>query len=184
MSSEIRLRDVQPDDLPIFFEQQLDADATRMAGFPARAAAQPSTRIGRTTSSATRRQLRRRSSSTAKWRATSGAGHRMASASSATGSARSTGARVSLPGRSPLSADRDRASPPRSRGQAQRWLDPRPGEVWLHPRTRRGDRGLRRGERRSRAVAALERRTAGSDLRDVTPPDSPLQPTAAAPCSA
>jgi RimJ/RimL family protein N-acetyltransferase len=36
MSNDIRLRDVQPDDLPIFFEQQLDADATRMAGFPSR----------------------------------------------------------------------------------------------------------------------------------------------------
>jgi len=36
MSNEIRLRDVQPDDLPIFFEQQLDVDATRMAGFPSR----------------------------------------------------------------------------------------------------------------------------------------------------
>jgi RimJ/RimL family protein N-acetyltransferase len=36
MSNEIRLRDVRPDDLPIFFEQQLDADATRMAGFPSR----------------------------------------------------------------------------------------------------------------------------------------------------
>ena len=36
MSSDIRLRGVQPDDLPIFFEQQLDADATRMAGFPSR----------------------------------------------------------------------------------------------------------------------------------------------------
>lgn len=36
MSDTIRLRDVQPDDLPIFFEQQLDADATRMAGFPSR----------------------------------------------------------------------------------------------------------------------------------------------------
>jgi RimJ/RimL family protein N-acetyltransferase len=36
MSNDIQLRDVQPDDLPIFFEQQLDADATRMAGFPSR----------------------------------------------------------------------------------------------------------------------------------------------------
>lgn len=36
MSNDIRIRDVQPDDLPIFFEQQLDADATRMAGFPSR----------------------------------------------------------------------------------------------------------------------------------------------------
>jgi RimJ/RimL family protein N-acetyltransferase len=36
MSDEIRLRDVLLDDLPIFFEQQLDADATRMAGFPSR----------------------------------------------------------------------------------------------------------------------------------------------------
>jgi RimJ/RimL family protein N-acetyltransferase len=36
MTGEVRLRDVEPDDLPIFFEQQLDADATRMAGFPSR----------------------------------------------------------------------------------------------------------------------------------------------------
>jgi RimJ/RimL family protein N-acetyltransferase len=36
MSDSIRLRDVQADDLPIFFEQQLDEDATRMAGFPSR----------------------------------------------------------------------------------------------------------------------------------------------------
>lgn len=33
---EVRLREVEPDDLPIFYEQQLDADATRMAAFPAR----------------------------------------------------------------------------------------------------------------------------------------------------
>ncbi len=36
MSDEVRLRDVEPDDLPIFYEQQLDPDATRMAAFPAR----------------------------------------------------------------------------------------------------------------------------------------------------
>ena len=36
MGNEVRLRDVVPDDLPIFYEQQLDADATRMAAFPAR----------------------------------------------------------------------------------------------------------------------------------------------------
>ena len=36
MSDEVRLRDVEPDDLPIFYEQQLDGDATRMAAFPAR----------------------------------------------------------------------------------------------------------------------------------------------------
>lgn len=36
MSNEIRLRNIRPDDLPIFFEHQLDADATRMAGFPSR----------------------------------------------------------------------------------------------------------------------------------------------------
>jgi len=36
MSNEVRLRDVEPGDLSIFFEQQLDADATRMAGFPSR----------------------------------------------------------------------------------------------------------------------------------------------------
>jgi RimJ/RimL family protein N-acetyltransferase len=33
MTSEISLRDVQESDLPIFFEQQLDPDATRMASF-------------------------------------------------------------------------------------------------------------------------------------------------------
>lgn len=36
MSDEIQLRDVQPGDLPIFFEHQLDGDATRMASFPSR----------------------------------------------------------------------------------------------------------------------------------------------------
>jgi RimJ/RimL family protein N-acetyltransferase len=33
---EISLRDVHESDLPVFFEQQLDPDATRMACFPAR----------------------------------------------------------------------------------------------------------------------------------------------------
>ena len=36
MTHEVRLRDVEPADLPIFYEQQLDADATRMAAFPSR----------------------------------------------------------------------------------------------------------------------------------------------------
>lgn len=36
VSNEIRLRDIEPDDLPIFYEHQLDADATRMAAFPTR----------------------------------------------------------------------------------------------------------------------------------------------------
>lgn len=36
MNDDTRLRDIQPDDLPIFFEQQLDTDATRMADFPSR----------------------------------------------------------------------------------------------------------------------------------------------------
>ena len=36
MSNEVRLRNVDPNDLPIFYEQQLDADATRMAAFAAR----------------------------------------------------------------------------------------------------------------------------------------------------
>jgi hypothetical protein len=33
---EVRLRDVEPGDLPIYYEHQLDADATSMAAFPAR----------------------------------------------------------------------------------------------------------------------------------------------------
>jgi RimJ/RimL family protein N-acetyltransferase len=36
MADEIFLRDVMESDLPIFFEQQLDPDANRMAAFPAR----------------------------------------------------------------------------------------------------------------------------------------------------
>jgi RimJ/RimL family protein N-acetyltransferase len=36
MSYEVRLRAVAPDDLPILFGHQLDADATQMAGFPSR----------------------------------------------------------------------------------------------------------------------------------------------------
>ena len=36
MNDRVRLRDVEPDDLPIFYEQQLDPDATRMAAFPSR----------------------------------------------------------------------------------------------------------------------------------------------------
>lgn len=36
MTDEVSLREIQESDLPIFFEQQLDPDATRMAAFPAR----------------------------------------------------------------------------------------------------------------------------------------------------
>lgn len=36
MNNEVRLRDIEPNDLPVFYEQQRDADATRMAAFPAR----------------------------------------------------------------------------------------------------------------------------------------------------
>ncbi len=36
MNNEVRLRNIEPHDLPIFYEQQLDGDATRMAGFPSR----------------------------------------------------------------------------------------------------------------------------------------------------
>ena len=34
MASEVFLRDVKESDLPIFFDQQLDPEATRMAAFP------------------------------------------------------------------------------------------------------------------------------------------------------
>jgi RimJ/RimL family protein N-acetyltransferase len=34
--NEVLLRNIEPNDLPIFYEQQLDPDATRMAAFPAR----------------------------------------------------------------------------------------------------------------------------------------------------
>lgn len=36
MTDDVLLRDVTESDLPIFFEQQLDADATAMAAFPSR----------------------------------------------------------------------------------------------------------------------------------------------------
>lgn len=36
MNNEVRLRQTEPDDLPIFYEHQLDVDATRMAAFPSR----------------------------------------------------------------------------------------------------------------------------------------------------
>ncbi len=36
MTSNVTLRDVTEADLPIFFQHQLDPDATRMAAFPAR----------------------------------------------------------------------------------------------------------------------------------------------------
>lgn len=36
MRSNVELRDVTEDDLPIFFQHQLDPDANRMADFPAR----------------------------------------------------------------------------------------------------------------------------------------------------
>ena len=36
MRNEVRLRNIEPSDLPIFYEQQLDPDATRMAAFPSR----------------------------------------------------------------------------------------------------------------------------------------------------
>ena len=36
MKPAVHLRDVEPDDLPIFFEHQRDPDATRMAAFPVR----------------------------------------------------------------------------------------------------------------------------------------------------
>ncbi len=36
MTNDVRLRDIELNDLPIFYEHQLDADATRMAAFPAR----------------------------------------------------------------------------------------------------------------------------------------------------
>lgn len=36
MSNDVRLRKVESDDLPIFYEHQRDADAARMAGFASR----------------------------------------------------------------------------------------------------------------------------------------------------
>lgn len=35
-SYRVRLRNVEPSDLPVFYEHQLDPDATRMAAFPSR----------------------------------------------------------------------------------------------------------------------------------------------------
>jgi hypothetical protein len=36
LTRDVQLRDVREADLPVFFEHQLDPEATRMAAFPAR----------------------------------------------------------------------------------------------------------------------------------------------------
>ena len=36
MNDNVRLRNIEPNDLPLFYEQQLDPESTRMAAFPAR----------------------------------------------------------------------------------------------------------------------------------------------------
>ena len=36
MTENVRLREVEDGDIPVFFEQQLDLQATQMAGFPSR----------------------------------------------------------------------------------------------------------------------------------------------------
>ena len=36
MNYTVSLRNIEPNDIPVFFEHQLDPDATRMAAFPAR----------------------------------------------------------------------------------------------------------------------------------------------------
>ncbi|HEY6708338.1 MAG TPA: hypothetical protein VJB61_12185, partial [Actinomycetota bacterium] len=36
MGDDVRLRDVEEPDLEVFFEQQLDAEAARLANFPSR----------------------------------------------------------------------------------------------------------------------------------------------------
>ena len=36
MTERVRLRNIEPNDLPVFYEQQLDPDATHMAAFPSR----------------------------------------------------------------------------------------------------------------------------------------------------
>ena len=40
MITPVSLHDVRPGDLPVFFEQQLDPEAARMAAFPARGRAE------------------------------------------------------------------------------------------------------------------------------------------------
>lgn len=60
------------------------------------------------------------------------------------------------PGARRFPAPRDRASPPRARGQAQCRLDPRPGEVRLQPRARRERRARRQRRRRARASPGAE----------------------------
>ena len=102
MCNEVRLRNVELDDLPIFYEQQLDADATRMAAFPARdrAAFDAHWATNILGNPAAVNQTILLDGQVA---GNIGSWLQVVSASSATGSARSIGARVSRPGRSPLS---------------------------------------------------------------------------------
>ena len=98
MSKEVRLRNTEPGDLPIFHEQQLDADATRMA-FSAcdRAAfhAHWATNILGNPGAVTQTIL-----FDGQVAGNIGSWPQEVSASSTTGSARSIGARVSRPRRS------------------------------------------------------------------------------------
>src|SRR5438874_7426039 len=90
----VTLREVTKEDLPTFFEHQLDAEATRMAAFPSRDRDAFMAHWARIMSKETNETgILNTSSRTAPWLATSSIGKRRGSRTSPTGSARHIGER-------------------------------------------------------------------------------------------
>ena len=90
MNDKVFLRNVEPNNLPIFYEHPLDSDATTVAAFPARD----------------------RVSFNSHWE-------------------RNILGNRCDPGAYRFLKLSSRSSAPRSHSEAQRWLDPRLGKVWL-----------------------------------------------------
>src|SRR5213595_3337010 len=90
----VTLREVAQEDLPIFFEHQLDAEATRMAAFPSRDRDAFMAHWARIMSKETNETgILTPSSRTRPWLVTSSIGKRRGSRTSPTGSARHIGGR-------------------------------------------------------------------------------------------
>src|SRR6266700_2161583 len=93
----VALREVTKEDLPIFFEHQLDAEATRMAAFPSRDRDAFMAHWARIMSRETNETGVLNTILAAPWLATSSIGKRRGSRTSPTGSARHIGERGLLP---------------------------------------------------------------------------------------
>ncbi len=157
MTNEVRLRSIEPNDLPIFYEQQLDVDATRMAGFAARDRAAFDTHWAANILGNPRAVKQtilvdgQVAGDIGSWPQDDVrlVGYWIGKEHWGKGVAtRALAAFLRL---------LTRASPLRVRGQAQRRLDPRPREVRLRPRARGGRRGRWQRHRRARPRTAVRR---------------------------